>query len=136
MNISFITSNDFRRLCPLVFECQHLNTSISVFLFLSKVSVLVHFQGSMRRLFPKQTFMSLVIYFFLLSDPNKKPKPNRSKTKRHRTRSQEGSPTNRRSANETLFGTLSQGLCADCLVCIACCIFWHLIGSDQLSYFP
>ena len=32
--------------------------------------------------------------------------------------------------------TLSQGLCTDWLVCIAYCIFWHLIGSDQLSYFP
>ena len=39
------------------------------------------------------------------------------------------------SANETFFGALSQGLCADWLVCIAYCIFWHLIGSDQLSYF-
>ena len=39
------------------------------------------------------------------------------------------------SAKETFFGALSQGLCADWLVCIACCIFWHLIGSDQLSFF-
>ena len=39
------------------------------------------------------------------------------------------------SANKTFFCALSQGLCADWLVCIAYCIFWHLIGSDQLSYF-
>ena len=39
------------------------------------------------------------------------------------------------SAKETCFGALSPGLCADWLVCIAYCIFWHLIGSDQLSYF-
>ena len=39
------------------------------------------------------------------------------------------------SANETFSGTLSQGLCAEWLDCIAYCIFWHLIGSDQLSYF-
>jgi len=39
------------------------------------------------------------------------------------------------SANETLFCMLSQGLCTDWLVCIAYCIFWHLVGSDQLSYF-
>ena len=38
------------------------------------------------------------------------------------------------SANETVFSALSQGLCANWLVCIAYCIFWHLIGSDQLSY--
>ena len=39
------------------------------------------------------------------------------------------------SANETFFGALSQGLCADWLVCITYFIFWHLIGADQLSYF-
>ena len=39
------------------------------------------------------------------------------------------------SANETFFGALSHELGADWLVCIACCIFWHLIGLDQLSYF-
>ena len=39
------------------------------------------------------------------------------------------------SAKETFFGALSQGLRADWVVCIAYCIFWHLIGSDQLSFF-
>ena len=33
------------------------------------------------------------------------------------------------------FGALSQGFCADWLVCIAYCTFSHLIDSDQLSYF-
>ena len=39
------------------------------------------------------------------------------------------------SANETFFGALSQGLCTDWLDCIAYCIFWQFIHSDQLSYF-
>ena len=39
------------------------------------------------------------------------------------------------SANKTFFGAFSQGLCADWVVYIVYCIFWHLIGSDQLSYF-
>ena len=43
--------------------------------------------------------------------------------------------TNRRQPTKLFFGALSQGLRADWLVCIAYCIFWHLIGSDQLSYF-
>ena len=51
---------------------QHLNTSISVFLFLSKVSVLVHFQESMRWLFLVQTFISLVIHFPFKYGPDKK----------------------------------------------------------------
>ena len=34
-------SKGFRRLCPFVLKCQHLNTIISVFLFLSNVSVFV-----------------------------------------------------------------------------------------------
>ena len=50
-------------------------------------------------------------HIFLLNGPDKKPKQNSRKT-------------------------FSQGLCgADWLVCVAYCIFWHLIGSDQLSYF-
>ena len=60
--------------------CFLPNSSISVFLFLSKVSVLVHFQESMRWLFPIQTFVSLVIHF-LLTGPDKKPKQTSSKTK-------------------------------------------------------
>ena len=35
----------------------------------------------------------------------------------------------------TFFGALSHEICADWLVCIAYCIFWHLTGSDQLSFF-
>ena len=53
-------SSEFAR---LLLRCQHLNTSISVLLFLYRVSVLAHFQESMRWLFPIQTFISLVMHF-------------------------------------------------------------------------
>ena len=77
VNISFITSNDFRRLCP----------------------------------------------------------ENSSKTKQHSQQQQTKSFRQRTSVSQQNFvGALSQGLCADWLVCIAYCISWHLIGSDQLSY--
>ena len=62
-----------------------------------------------------------------------------AKTKQH-SQQQEAkgacTPTNcRQSMQRDFFGALSQGLCADWLVCIAYRIFWHLISSDQLFYF-
>ena len=77
-----------------------------------------------------QTFISLVLHF-----PFKWPREE-AKTKKH-SQQQEAKKLRRRtaSAKENLFGALSQGLCADWLVCIAFCIYWHLIGSYQLSYF-
>ena len=53
----------------------------------------------------------------------------------HRYKKQRAFADEPPSANETFFGALSQGLCADWLVCITYFIFWHLIGADQLSYF-
>ena len=39
-------------------------------------------------------------------------------------------------ANETFsVARCRRALCADWLVCITYCIFWHLIGLDQLCYF-
>ena len=38
------------------------------------------------------------------------------------------------SAKKIFLGALSQGLWADWLVCIAYCIFWHLIGSAKLAW--
>ena len=104
LNISFIASNDFRRLRPVFYYyyfflwCQHLNTSIFVFLFLSKVSVpSVHFQESMRWLFPIQIFISLVIHFpFKWPRQEAKTKRQQNKTTFTATRSEECSPTNRR----------------------------------------
>ena len=112
----------------------NIYTQVSVFSYsCPKVSVLVHFQESLRWLFPIQTVSSVWSYIFLLNGPDKKPKQNSSKTKRH-SQQQEAKSVRRRTAppsvNETFFGALSQGLCAYWLVCIVCCIFWHLIGSD------
>ena len=76
-----------------------VNTSISVFLFFSKVSVFVHFQESisMRWLFPIQTFISLVIHYaFKWPRQEAKTKQQPNKTTFTATRSQEHSPTNRR----------------------------------------
>ena len=76
--------------------------------------------------------------FSFLTGPDKKPTQNRAKQQNKRTftakRSQEFSPTKRRQRARLFFGALSQGLCADWLLCIAYCIFWHLIGSEKLSY--
>ena len=66
-----------------------------------------------------QTFISLVLHF-----PFKWPREEKkNKTIFTATRSQKTSPKNRRQLlKENLFGALSQGLCADWLVCIAFCI--------------
>ena len=77
------------------------------------------------------------IYIILFKWPRQeaKTKQQQNKTTFTATRGQECSPTNRRQPTKLFFCALSQGLCADWLVCIVYCIFWHLIGSDQLSYF-
>ena len=75
-------------------------------------------------------------YIFLLNGPDKKPKQNSSKTKRHSQQQEPKSVGQRTAVSQwNFFGSLLQGLFTDWLVCIACFIFWHLIGSDQLSYF-
>ena len=75
-------------------------------------------------------------YIFLLNGPDKKPKQNSSKTKRH-SQQQEAKSVGRRTtiSQRNFFGSLLQGLFTDCLVSIACFILWHLIGSEQLFYF-
>ena len=78
---------------------------------------------------------SYLYYPFKWPRQEAKAKQQQNKTKFTATRGQECSPTNRRQPTKLFFCALSQGLCADWLVCIAYCIFWHLIGSDQLSYF-
>ena len=131
INISFIALNGSADFVRLFLLCQHccLNTSISVFLLLSKDSVLAHFQEFMRWLFTIQTFITLVIHFPF------KTKQQENKTTFTATRRQECSPTNRRQPTRLFFGELSKGLCADWLVFITYCIFCHLIGLDRLSYF-
>ena len=70
-------------------------------------------------------------YIFLSNGPEKKPKQNSIHSNKKPKNFAEEPPW----AKENLFGALSQGLCADWLVCIAFCIYWHLISSYQLSYF-
>ena len=70
-------------------------------------------------------------YIFLLNGPDKEPKQNNI----HSNKKPGVFANEPPSANETFFGALSQGRCTDWLVCIAYCLFWHLIGSDGLSFF-
>ena len=132
MNISFITSNDFRRLCPFVFVMP-TSTVNTIFILVESFSACTF--SRIYALFPIQTLYDQTVIHF----PFKwKLKQNSSKTKRHSQRKEAKSvrlADEPPSANETYFGALSQGLCDDWLDCIAYCIFWHLIGSDQLSYF-
>ena len=51
------------------------------------------------------------------------------------TRSQECSPTNSHQPTKLFLARYHRDFCTDWLVCIAYYIFWHLSGSDQLSYF-
>ena len=113
--IHLIPQTIFRRLFPFVLAKPTSNRKYRCFLSLVQIKVLVlaHFQESMRWLFPIQSFISLVI-IFLFNGPDKKRQQNSMKTKRH-SQQQEAKSVRRRtpSANETFFGTLSQGLCAD-----------------------
>ena len=89
-------------------------------------------------LFPVQRFISLVIYSWWDWQTR-----NQNKTvafaviKRHLQLQKREFADEPLSANETFLVPLkfSQELCADWLVCIAYCIFWHLIGSDNLKRF-
>ena len=91
MNIksSFITSNDFRRLCPFVFVVPTSKHMYKCFLILVQSFSALHFQESMRWLFPIQTFISVVIHFpskWLIQEA--KTKQQRNKTTFIATRSQ------------------------------------------------
>ena len=138
INNSFIASNDFRRIGPFVFVLPTSKHKYLCFLILVQSFTACAFSRNLCVDCFQYKLSSVWSYIFLLNDPDKKPNQNSSKTKRH-SQQQEAKSVRRRTAppsvNETFFGALSQGLCGDWLDCIACCIFWHLIGSDQLSYF-
>ena len=70
-------------------------------------------------------------YIFLSTGPEKKPKQNNIHSNKKPKNFAEEPP----SAKENLFGTLSQGLCADWLVCIAFCIYWHLLAQTNCPIF-
>ena len=137
INISYITSNDFHRIVFVMPTSKHkyqcfliLVQSFSACTF-SRVYALIDW------LFPIQTFISWVIRF-PFKWPRQEAKTKQQQLKQndiHSNKKPRVFANKLQSANKTLFGTLSQGLGADWLVCIAHCIFWHLIGSDQLSYF-
>ena len=128
-------------LVHLFLYCQHLNTSICVFLFWFKVSLLVHFQEIYALIVSNTNFHQFGHTFYFAF---KWPRKETERKQHYWARKQNDIHSNKKprvfedepvSANETFFGALSQGPCADWLVCFAYCIFWHLIGSDQLPYF-
>ena len=137
INISFITSNDFRRLCPLqVFVMPTSKHKYQCFLILVQSFSACTFQESIRWLFPIQTFISFVIHI-----PFKWPRQE-DKTKQQQNKTtftqQEDKTVRRRTAvsqGNFFLARCDRNFTLNWLECIAYCIFWHLIGSDQLSYF-
>ena len=85
INFSFITSNDFHRLCPFFFVMPKFQYPGYIF------------KNLCGDCFPYKLvkLSSVWSYIFLLNSPDKKPKQNSSKTTFTAARSQECSPTNR-----------------------------------------
>ena len=116
--------------------------SYHVFLSLSKVSVLEHFQESILWLFLIQTFISLVIHFpFKWPRQEAIAKHQQNKTTFTATRSQECSPWRTAVSQQNFFwrvvaGTLRWLASLHCLFCLAqtsCPIFLKLKDSFALS---
>ena len=83
VNISFITSNDFRRLCPFVFVMPTSKHKYQRFLILvQKFQCSYIFKNLCGDCF-QYKLSSVWSYIFLLNGPDKKPNQNSSKTKRH-----------------------------------------------------
>ena len=131
INFSFITSNDFRRLCMFVFVMPTSKNKYQCFLILvqSFMNCLYIFKNLCVDCF-RYKLSSVWSYIFLLNGPDKKPKQNSSKTKRH-SQQQEAKSVRRRAAvsqRNFFFGAMSHGLCTDWLDCIqnSCPIFLKL----------
>ena len=90
-----MTLNDFPRLYPFVLLCQHLNTTISGFLLLSKVSVLLHYRESL--IVSKTNFHWSYIFLFNWPRQEANTKQLSSKTKGH-SQQQEAKSFRRRNA--------------------------------------
>ena len=90
-----MTLNDFPRLYPFVLLCQHLNTTISGLLLLSKVSVLLHFRESL--IVSKTSFHWSYIFLFNWPRQEANTKQLSSKTKGH-SQQQEAKSFRRRNA--------------------------------------
>ena len=98
INISFITSNDFRRLSPFVFVMptpKHKYQCLLILVQRSQCPVYI-FKNLCVDCF-RYKLSSVWSYIFFLNGPDKKPKQNSSKTKRH-SRQQEAKSFRRRTA--------------------------------------
>ena len=83
INISFITSNDFRRLCPFVFVMPTSKHKYLCFpILVQSVTACAFWRNLCVDCF-QYKLSSVWSYIFLLNDPDKKPKQNSSKTKRY-----------------------------------------------------
>ena len=135
INNSFIASNDFGRIGPFVFVLPTSKHKYLCFLILVQSFTACAFSRNLCVDCFQYKLSSVWSYVFLLNGLEKKPEQNSNKTKQH-SHQQEAKGVTRRTAVSqwNFFGALSLGLCTDWLDCITYCIFWHLIGSDQLSY--
>ena len=97
ISTSFITSNDFRRLCPLVFVMPSSKHKYQCFLILVQSFSACTFSRIYALIVSDTELSSVWSYIFLLNGPDKKPKQNSSKTKRH-SRQQEAKSFRRRTA--------------------------------------
>ena len=98
INISFITSNDFRRLSPFVFVMptpKHKYQCLLILVQRSQCPVYI-FKNLCVDCF-RYKLSSVWSYIFFLNSPDKRPKQNSSKTKRH-SRQQEAKSFRRRTA--------------------------------------
>ena len=112
VNISFITSNDFRRLCSFVCICLHLlKHNYRCFLILVQSLSACTFSRIVD-CFHECKLSSVWSYIFLLNDLDKKAKQNNIHSNKKPNKFANESP----SANEICFGAMSKGLCADWLV--------------------
>ena len=136
ISTSFITSNDFRRLCPLVFVMPSSKHKYQCFLILVQSFSACTFSRIYALIVWDTKFHQFGHTFsFWMAQTTSQNKTAAKQNDIYTNKKPRVFADEPPSANKTFFGALSQGLCVDWLVSIAYCIFWHLIGSDQLSYF-
>lgn len=127
----------FKRFLQTLSVTRHLNTkhlnTITI------VAVLAHFLGPlawMQDCFQYKLSPVWSYIFIVVQTRNQNKKEAFAVIKWHSKQREAKSIRQSTTISQLdFFGMLSQGLCADWLVCIAYCIFWNLIGSDQLSFF-
>ena len=97
INISFITSNHFSRLCPFVFVKPRSKHKYQCFLILVQSFSACTFSRIYALIVSDTNFHQFGHAFSFLNGPDKKPKQNSSKTKRH-PQQQEAESVRRRTA--------------------------------------